>query len=449
MIPMRKQGETDAQYKARVDAMPGGGREPVSQLQFGYDRGGNQVSFAQSLQMRGNSGGNVQVNTLPKKLRGNDGKGGPAGSAGGRPAPGFQRNGADTGAGMDNTGRSIRYIQPSQYGLANPLDAAGRGGPAGSAGGRPNTAAGQSGGGGPKGSADGNPQQNATGTQQGMFNFQQMMNDFYKYQPKEGDTMGQMQKQAFLGNFLQSMVDSQLANMQSQFAAAIGQQNMTHVADLELRNQSSTMKDQFNYAMQNMEAQFQYGNNAANAQHDRDIAMLAATGDQQRDNMAAQGQQDRLGEITKGEQDRLRQDMVNQSQEAIQSGINDANRYVADTSADASRDVAGTQADAQRDVASTEKEAMTETQGIKTGGDIRVADIGAEAEKFSATAAADASKYGADRTVDVARVNAQGTIDNTKETGAQTRLTMGEETRQKAKDRANMHSYARSTARAM
>ena len=55
----------------------------------------------------------------------------------------------------------------------------------------------------------------------------------------------------------------------------------------------------------------------------------------------------------------------------------------------------------------------------------------------------------ADATVDVAKVNAQGTIDNTKETGNQSRLTMAEETRQKAKDRANMHSYARSTARAI
>ena len=67
---------------------------------------------------------------------------------------------------------------------------------------------------------------------------------------------------------------------------------------------------------------------------------------------------------------------------------------------------------------------------------------------FKATAAADASKYGADKTVEVAEVNAQGTIDNTRATGDETRKTQDNETRLKAKDRANMHSYARSTARA-
>tara|TARA_B100000035_G_scaffold80618_1_gene67589 strand:+ start:52 stop:981 length:930 start_codon:yes stop_codon:yes gene_type:complete len=265
----------------------------------------------------------------------------------------------------------------------------------------------------------------------GMFNFKQMMDDFYNYKPEEGDTMGQMQKQAFMGNFLQSMVDQQLAQQQSQFAAAIGQQNMSHVADLELRNQSATMQDQFNYAMQNMEAQFQYGNTAANAQHDRDIGMLAATGQQQRDNMEASGQQDRLGEIVKGEQDRLKQDMVNQSAEAQVKYKSDSDyRQATDTQSIAS--------EANKQIAETEKDAMTETQGIRSKGEVDVAKE-----------AAGASKYGADRTVDVAEVNAQGTIDNTKETGTQTRLTMGEETRQKAKDRANMHSYARSTARAM
>ena len=71
-----------------------------------------------------------------------------------------------------------------------------------------------------------------------------------------------------------------------------------------------------------------------------------------------------------------------------------------------------------------------------------------DADKFKATAAADASKYGADKTVEVAEVNAQGTIDNTRATGDETRKTQDNEMRLKAKDRANMHSYARSTARA-
>ena len=269
------------------------------------------------------------------------------------------------------------------------------------------------------------------GTNKGMFNFQQIMDDFYSYKPEAGDTAGQMMKQAYQGNLVQSAVDTELSKSQAQFNSGIAQANMTHQADLEQRNQSALMKEQFNYAMQNMDAQFQYQNKAANAQHDRDLGMLAATGQQQRKNVQAQGQQDRLGEIVRGEQDRMKQEMVNQSAEKI-------NKYTSDSEYKKATDVASTQADADKFTATTQKEAATE-----------VATTQAEADKFKATAAADASKYGADKTVDVAKVNAQGTIDNTKETGAQTRETMETENRLKAKDRANMHSYARSTARAM
>ena len=131
-------------------------------------------------------------------------------------------------------------------------------------------------------------------TNKGMFNFQQIMNDFYNYKPEEGDVAGQMQKQAYQGNMVQSALDAQLAMQLGQFNSALSQQNMTHQADLEQRNQSALMKEQFNYGMQNMDAQFQYQNSAANAQHDRDLGMLAATGQQQRLNIGAQGQQDRL-----------------------------------------------------------------------------------------------------------------------------------------------------------
>ena len=271
----------------------------------------------------------------------------------------------------------------------------------------------------------------------GAFNFQQMMKDFYNYKPGEDDDEGRMMKNAFQGNFLQSAVDANLSQMLGQFNNSLAQSNMTHAADLEQRNQSALMKDEFNYGMQNMDAQFQYQNEFANAQHDRDLGMVGAVGEQDRLNIQAQGQQDRLGVITQGEQQRLTDAQNNASAEKIAQGSYDKDRDVANIQkesqmgtaqigADADRDVASTQADASRDVASTQ----------------------ADADKFKATAAADASKYGADKTVEVAEVNAQGTIDNTKETGNQTRLTQDNETRNKAKDRANMHTYARSTARA-
>ena len=76
------------------------------------------------------------------------------------------------------------------------------------------------------------------------------------------------------------------------------------------------------------------------------------------------------------------------------------------------------------------------------------ADKSAQAQMYGADAAKESSMYGADRTVDVAKVNAQGTIDNTRATGEETRKTQDNEQRLRAVDRANMHNYARNTARA-
>lgn len=292
----------------------------------------------------------------------------------------------------------------------------------------------------------------------GMFNFKQLMDDFYGSTPEAGSEQALM-KGAFQGNMIQSALDSRLAMQLGMFNAGLAQQNMTTQADLEQRNQSALMADEFNYGLQQMDAQFQYQNTFANAQHERDLGMVSATGEQQRLGIQAQGQQDRLNTITQGEQTRLTDAQNNKSKERIAQGDYDTRRDVANigkeqalgvaeiragadttvasTAADASKDVAKTQAGASTTVASTQAEATKDVAETQLKGDI-----------FKATAAADASKYGADKTVDVAKVNTQGTIDNTRATGDETRKTQDNEQRLKAKDRANMHQYARSTARA-
>jgi hypothetical protein len=129
--------------------------------------------------------------------------------------------------------------------------------------------------------------------------------------------------------------------------------------------------------------------------------------------------------------------------------MNEANKYIQDSASNA-----------QRDVATTQKDAAVQTTGMKTQADIDIAGIekdsalgvqglvSASADKASDNAK-EANMYGADKSVDIANIGAKGTLDNTKETGNQTRLTMGTENQLKAKDRADMHRYARNTARAM
>jgi hypothetical protein len=279
--------------------------------------------------------------------------------------------------------------------------------------------------------------------------YSNIMNDFFDSSPDAEDAEGRSIKQAFQGNMAQSVLDSQLSKDLGQFNAGIAQQNMTHQADLEQRNQSALMKDEFNYGMESMDAQFKYGEQGAQNQHKRDLGMLSATGHQQRLNIGAQGNQDRLTRIVDGEQTRLTAHVNNASAERRQTGMNEANKYIQDSASNA-----------QRDVATTQKDAAVQTTGMKTQADIDIAGIekdsalgvqglvSASADKASDNAK-EANMYGADKSVDIANIGAKGTIDNTKETGNQTRLTMGTENQLKAKDRADMHRYARNTARAM
>ena len=298
-----------------------------------------------------------------------------------------------------------------------------------------------------------------------------IMDDFFNSTPDKDDSEGRAIKQAFQGNLAQSVLDGKLAKDLGEFNSGIAQQNMTHQADLEQRNQSALMKDEFNYGMESMDAQFKYGEQGAQNQHERDLGMLSSTGEQQRLNISSQGQQDRLGRITDGEQNRLTAKVNNDSAERRQTGMNEANKYIQDSASNASRDVATTKAgsdkyvqdsasNAQRDVATTQKDSAVQTTGMKTQADIDIAGIekdsalgvqglvSGSADKASDNAK-EANMYGADRTLDVAKVGAQGTLDNTRATGDETRKTMGTENQLKAKDRADMHRYARNTARAM
>ena len=139
----------------------------------------------------------------------------------------------------------------------------------------------------------------------GMFNFQGVMNKFYGYQPGKDDSEGRAIKNSFMANMVQSGFDAQMAKDMAQQQSQIAQSNMTLAADLEARNTSSNMKQEFNYGMQSMGAQYEYQNKFANNQYNRDLGTLAAQGDQARQQIGAQGAQDRLTTVTQGEQSRL------------------------------------------------------------------------------------------------------------------------------------------------
>ena len=95
------------------------------------------------------------------------------------------------------------------------------------------------------------------GTQTGSFDFRKIMDSFYNYKPQEAGDATDMQKQAYQGHMVQSILDSQLAQQLGQYNAGLAQDNMTHQADLEQRNQSGLMAAEYAYGMSGMDAQFQ------------------------------------------------------------------------------------------------------------------------------------------------------------------------------------------------
>ena len=126
-----------------------------------------------------------------------------------------------------------------------------------------------------------------------------------------------------------------------------------------------------------------------------------------------------------------------------------ASETVADTQAGADIKVAGTQAGASKSVAKTQAGADIKVAGTQAGASKAVAKTQAGASVRSSELAKEASTYGADKTLAGTKDTNITSTRNIGETGLQTRETMGLENRLKAKDRADMHRYARSTARAM
>jgi len=271
----------------------------------------------------------------------------------------------------------------------------------------------------------------------GLFNFSSIMEDFYNYQPEEGDQIGQLQKSAYQGNLVQTAFDAQLSSALADQNAGIAQENMITQANLEKINAADLMQTEFGFNELSKESNFNYENSFANAQYDRDVGMLAATGEQQRDNIREASNQDRLSAIVQGEQDRLKDAQNIQSAEKIATGQYASNDYRADVAADASRDVAGTQ-----------KESAVETTGLRTTADVEIGERRSKAEEFKATAAKEASTYGADRQLEGVKDTNVATTRNIRATGEETRSTQDNEQRLKARERADMSRYSRGLARA-
>jgi hypothetical protein len=103
----------------------------------------------------------------------------------------------------------------------------------------------------------------------GMFNFQNVMSQFYNYKPDSDD--GKAMKNSFMANMVQSGFDANLAKDMAYTQSGISKENMTLAADLDLRNKTALMNDEFNKGMMSMGGQFEFQNRFAEDQNVRDI----------------------------------------------------------------------------------------------------------------------------------------------------------------------------------
>ena len=117
----------------------------------------------------------------------------------------------------------------------------------------------------------------------GMFNFQSVMDQFYNWKPGEDDDTGREQKNSFMTNMIQSGFDANVAKDMAYAQSGIAKGNMTHSADLELRNKTALMNDEFNKGMMSMGGQFEFQNRFAEDQNVRDITCLLYTSPSPRD----------------------------------------------------------------------------------------------------------------------------------------------------------------------
>ena len=121
-----------------------------------------------------------------------------------------------------------------------------------------------------------------TQAEKGMFGLENIMKNFYNYEPSQDDEYGNYMKNTFASNMIQSAFDTQNAKDLATTQAELASSQMGDAADLQLRNTAEIMKQEYGYGTDMMSQQFKYQNKFANNQYSRDLGMVGAMGKEQR-----------------------------------------------------------------------------------------------------------------------------------------------------------------------
>ena len=149
-----------------------------------------------------------------------------------------------------------------------------------------------------------NQSKGSSARNKGMFNYADMMNQFYSWQPDaKDDPAGAAIKNTFMSNAIQSAMNTQQAKELAATNAELASNQMTVAAGLEFGNKSAIMEKEFNYGMQKMGAEYDYQERFATNEANRMNKQLALRGDIQQNQTRLEGAQNRLNIKAQGRED--------------------------------------------------------------------------------------------------------------------------------------------------
>ena len=282
----------------------------------------------------------------------------------------------------------------------------------------------------------------------GLFNFQQIMDDFYGYSPGEDDDEGRALKRGFQADIIKKASDQQFAMSQAAQNQAYGMDAMQLDADLTQRNQRQLNEDAFNYGMQEMGAKYDYESRMAVDDAGRELNRMASAGDIQQNQTGLEGSENRLTLETSGTQDRA----------AIrEKGGEDRQSITTQETAQGAREIGNIGAAGVEDRAAIKVQGDENIRSIDAAADAdikrNVGTVGADVSRASGMQKGTVGGTEMERErqagdMAIEQITGQGDQDVRKieTTGSQERETMGEATRQTAKDRANQRQFSRELA---
>ena len=126
----------------------------------------------------------------------------------------------------------------------------------------------------------------------GLFNFQNLMNEFYKYDTKDDPDAAAM-KNAFQGNAIQSVFDTQQAKELAYANQEIASNAMNQASNLEQRNMAQIMKNEFAYGMTKMGQEYDFQSRFAVDEANRTLNQTAMQGDVDMNKLSNQASESR------------------------------------------------------------------------------------------------------------------------------------------------------------